>query len=148
MLKLSIITKFFALWMVFITSSITYIGLNSNDNKFFRFGPNKDFIVFRFAIDTWEKYIAISMYCICNAAIRCINLTVLIPWMINNVQNEHAIDKDKIMLSYEVSLITSIYSWFDWFISLNLLLSQVDMVLFESLSDIATALITTQVTGT
>jgi hypothetical protein len=41
----------------------------------------------------------------------------------------------KIKKQYEISIINTIYSWFDWLIYIHMLLAQVDMFLLELITD-------------
>jgi hypothetical protein len=41
----------------------------------------------------------------------------------------------KIRKQYEISIINTIYSWFDWLIYIHMLLAQVDMFLLELITD-------------
>jgi hypothetical protein len=54
------------------------------------------------------------------------------------VQNINAPNNDikEIPKQYEVSIINTIYSWFDWLIYINMLLAQVDMFLLELTTDV------------
>ena len=40
------------------------------------------------------------------------------------------------MFAYEVTYVSTIYNWVDWYIYMNLLLAQVDMLLTEILADL------------
>jgi hypothetical protein len=120
----------------------------TTDTTFYRFGPHSDLIVLGFVIDNYTKYLLIILYCMCNTLIRAINHSVIIPWITLTIQDTspEAEAKKAIMnqkMAYEISIISTIYAWFDWFIYINLLLAQVDMVLAEVGMDIiATAIIT------
>jgi hypothetical protein len=120
----------------------------SSDNTFYRFGPHSDFIVLGIHIDTFDKYILVLFYCACNTVIRNIRLDIILPWITLTVQDTspEAMER-KLTLNrrtaYEISIVAAIYAWFDWFIYINLLLSQIDMVLIEIGMDIiATSAIT------
>jgi hypothetical protein len=54
------------------------------------------------------------------------------------VQNINSPNNDikDIPKQYEVSIINTIYSWFDWLIYINMLLAQVDMFLLELTTDV------------
>jgi hypothetical protein len=46
-------------------------------------------------------------------------------------------------VAYEVSIVSTIYTWFDWFIYINLLLSQIDLLLVEIATDVIVTTIIT-----
>ena len=53
------------------------------------------------------------------------------------------------MFAYEVTYVSTIYNWVDWYIYMNLLLAQVDMLLTEILADlIMSGLVTYYYLGT
>jgi hypothetical protein len=45
------------------------------------------------------------------------------------------VEQIKIKKQYEISIINTIYSWFDWLIYIHMLLAQVDMFLLELTTD-------------
>jgi hypothetical protein len=55
-----------------------------------------------------------------------------------NVQNIKItnIDAKDISKQYEISIINTIYSWFDWLIYIHMLLAQIDMFLLELTTDV------------
>ena len=70
---------------------------------------------------------------------------ILLPWQTNSVQDITKIKKqDMKCFAYEVSFITTIYGWMDWYIYINLLLSQADMILIEISSDLIMSFATTR----
>jgi hypothetical protein len=76
---------------------------------------------------------------------RSIKISVLQAWLINDVQNDKPISPALVWQTYEVSVISCIYAWFDWFISINLLLSQIDIMMIEVVSDTITTIITNKI---
>jgi hypothetical protein len=54
-----------------------------------------------------------------------------------NIQDD-AVDKRKVdkAHAYEISVVSTIYSWFDWLIYIHMLLAQVDMVIIEMSADV------------
>jgi hypothetical protein len=149
-MQIILASRLLTVWMVCIG---TLMGVlisreKSSDNTFYRFGPHSDFIVLGIHIDTFDKYLLVLLYCACNTAMRNIRNDIILPWVTLTVfdTSPEAMDR-KLSLShkmaYEISNVSAIYGWFDWFIYINLLLSQVDMVLIEIGMDIvATSLIT------
>jgi hypothetical protein len=60
---------------------------------------------------------------------------VIAPWITLNVQNINVAEQIKVKKQYEISIINTIYSWFDWLIYIHMLLAQVDMFLLELTTD-------------
>lgn len=153
-----IVSRWILSWMIFITISLLTIKLkrNGNDNiengdgnqdkedLFYKVGPNVHLMIMGIRIDTYGKYFIVVSYCFINSMSRTLCNNVLHSWLINQIQDE---TKDKKMISkrfaYEVTCSTTIYFWFDWFIYMNILLSQIDMILIEIMADIVMSLMTT-----
>lgn len=115
------------------------------DLSFYRFGPGDDLYVIGIHIETIPKYIILVLYCFINSAVRGIVNTIIHPWIINHIQNTSVIKKpEEAAICYEVSLVSTFYQWFDWFIYMNILLSQIDMVMYEIAADMIVAYISTR----
>ena len=141
------ITQVYTAWMTAVMIAVTVVCTSDTNlpNKFFRAGPHSDMIVLNVPINTYGKYSLIVIYCVINSAMRSIKLGVLQAWLINDVQNDKPISPALVWQSYEVSVINCLYSWFDWFISINLLLSQIDIMMIEVVSDTITTIITNKI---
>jgi len=64
--------------------------------------------------------------------------------MINHIQDETKEKSIEIRtFAYEITCVTTIYAWFDWFIYINILLSQIDMVIIEIIADLIVSMLTT-----
>ncbi len=116
----------------------------SLENKFFNFGPSKDFKIIGICIDTYAKYCIIICYCFANSIFRTLHTNYLHPWIVNNVQDQKA-DK-KGLVKKEVFFIVSIsviYHWTDWLLYMNILLAQIDMLIIEVFADLGMSCITT-----
>lgn len=147
-----VVSRWVLFWMIFITISLSVIKLkyggsknkNGDEDYFYKMGPNVHLIIMGIRIDTYGKYFIVVSYCFINSMSRTLCNNVLHSWLINQVQDE---TKDKKMISkifaYEVTCSTTIYFWFDWFIYMNILLSQIDMILIEIMADIVMSLMTT-----
>jgi hypothetical protein len=118
---------------------LTYTIMNNilhTDSNVFRIGPNHDFYILGICIDTFPKYGMIVSFCFINSGIRSINGNVLHSWIINEIQdikNKNPINKNK---AFTITFISVIYNWFDFFMYMNILLSQIDMLLVEIVSDL------------
>jgi hypothetical protein len=134
------------LWMLMVTLSLSYLSHYANDEqkKFYQIGPNDHLMILGFHIDTYGKYIAVVGYSFINSMIRTLHSSFLHPWLINHIQDE---TKEKPIsirtFAYEVTFVTTIYVWFDWFIYMNILLSQIDMMIIEMIADVIMSSITT-----
>ncbi len=138
-----VVSRVITCWMVAISISMVSIITNyPNDTSFYRFGPQQDLVILGFVIDTSGKYSAVVLYALVNTVIRNLNDNVITPWIILNVQNLKApIVQDEetcniYRLHYEISIINTVYFWFDWLIYINMLLAQIDMFLIELITDI------------
>jgi len=112
-------------------------------------GPNPDLIIFGVIIDTWSKYLCIVLYCLINTTIRNAEQNILRTYITLHIQDdstEAMIRKRTInqMNAYEITVLTTIYAWFDWFMFIQILLTQVDMILIETSTDIIVSLIITR----
>jgi hypothetical protein len=84
----------------------------------------------------------IVLFCTINSAIRSLSHNFVNSWIINNIQDDKA-DKSKLnkRVAYQVSIINIIYTWVDWLLYMNILLSQIDMLMYEICSDIIVSII-------
>ena len=125
-------------WMCIIIISNIILTIKSSDNStFFRVGIHSDFIILGFVIDEYWKYFLIITYCFINSIIRKISHDILYPWLNNNIFDISYVKYRKNnKIAYELTTIGALYSWFDWFINFNLLLSQVDIFATELLVDV------------
>ena len=144
-MKTLIVSRVIAAWMIIIlTILLSYIFANTEkftgDTSFYRFGPNPELVILGITIDTPAKYGLIVLYAIINTIIRNLDHNVIAPWITLNVQNIKALptedtEKKDTKKQYEISIVNTIYSWFDWLIYIHMLLAQVDMFLLELTTD-------------
>jgi hypothetical protein len=126
-------------WMIIIIFLLAYTIINNilnTDSHVFRIGPNPDFFILGISIDTFPKYGIIVSFCFINSGIRSINGNVLHSWIINEVQDIKNKNPMNYKKAYVISFISIIYNWFDFFMYMNILLSQIDMLFVEILSDL------------
>jgi len=99
---------------------------------FYRFGPSSSLVVLGLTIDTIAKYVSVLIYCFINTCIRNINNQIVTPW-ITLVVHDTTVNKNHLSqpLIYEIVTISTVYTWVDWFIYINLLFAQIDMVIVE-----------------
>ena len=130
-------------WMLSSICLYVYISTEINSDMI-KFGPNDTLIIFDMSIDNNFKYASIIIFCFLNSMIRTINTNILQPWIINNIQDTDKITNINIMQGFKISYIYTIYVWFDFFIYMNIVFSQVDILLFEILADLIMITIVTK----
>ena len=139
-----IISRILAAWMGIITLLMVNIAADNAADPFYRFGPQPDLVILGYTIDTLPKYGLVIVYALANTVVRNLNHNIIAPWITLNVQDTGnvwmGINRSH---AYEISLVSTLYSWFDWLIYIHMLLAQVDMVLIEMGTDVlSTAVIT------
>ena len=135
-------------WISFIIIGLIVLLTQQKDKSnlyFYRFGPSDKLIIMGIMINTPIKYIIIVLFSLINSAIRSLSQIFVSSWIITNIQDEKA-DKYKFKnrLAYQVSIINITYSWVDWLLYMNILLSQIDMLLYEIFSHIIVSIICTR----
>ena len=138
-----VVSRIITCWMVVIlTIMLSYLFANkedyTGDTSFYRFGPNPDLVIIGIVIDTPTKYGLVVLYAVINTVIRNLDHNIIVHWIMLNVQNIKItnIDAKDISKQYEISIINTIYSWFDWLIYIHMLLAQIDMFLLELTTDV------------
>ena len=142
-----IVSRIVVLWviMIFMTIGLLYSKMNEEALMFYNFGPNNSLLVFGINIDTYPKYIVIVLYCFLNSLVRTASKDILGAYLTNSVQDvTREKSKNIRCFAYEVTYVTSIYGWIDWYIYMNLLLAQVDMLIIEISSDLIMSVLTTR----
>ena len=111
-------------WIVIINFSLVYMATKTkNESTIFKIGPSDTLVILENQIDDYFKYTAVVLFCFVNSAFRTLNSNMLHSWVINNVQDT---DKEIYVNSahaFEISLVTSLYTWFDFFMYMNILMS-------------------------
>lgn len=144
-IKVELITgRVIVFWMIFVISC--FIGILSSGidrPQIFQFGPNENLFILDIRVNTIEKYLAVVAFCFLNSFIRGSNNYVLYSWITHNVQDKLPDETASVYESYKLSYIATIYHWFDWFMYMNILLSQIDMLLIEIAGDLIVTTILT-----
>lgn len=136
-IKIHYLTRCLMIWMMLVILIIS-LFIRNNAGGFFRIGPHKDMIIMGIVIDNGSKYIIVSFYCVVNSCIRALFHNILSPWLINNVQDtSKAMNSEIKKYAYEVTVVYTLYNWFDWFLTLQVLLSQIDMFILELIADMS-----------
>jgi hypothetical protein len=90
-------------------------------------------------IDTAGKYFFVVLYSMINTCIRSARVNILSPWVTLNVQDESKpLGTLNRFHAYEITLVANLYTWVDWWISVSMLLSQVDLIVIEVFFDFVT----------
>lgn len=130
-MNIILLSRLITLWIICCSILLSFI-VDKND-KFYKFGPNKDLSFIGITIDTSLKYFYICIYCFINTIIRSTNHNIIQPWITLKIQD--STNKTIVKHAHEIVSLNIIYTWFDWFIYINLLLTQIDMILIEILSE-------------
>jgi hypothetical protein len=141
-----VISKLLYTWMISIIILIAIISryANATQQKFYKFGPNETLTILGLSINTWEKYIGVALYCFINSIMRTLMEAIIRPWIINNIQDESKIKYAHLRcFSYEMTFVNTSYLWFDFFIYMSILFSQIDMLLIEVIADLCITFLTT-----
>ena len=133
-------------WMLTVISALGIL-LNQQGllgTHIYRVGPNSDLYILGFCIDTVPKYWGIAAFCFVNAGMRTLNGEVLRPWITTQVQDiSKPVEQIPRVKAYTISCIASLYGWFDFFMYMNILLTQIDMMFIEVSADMTMTLILT-----
>ena len=138
MVNIEIITsRIIFIWMCTI---IIFIFLYTTSNKdiitLFKIGPNSELFILHIAIDTTTKYMTVVSFCFVNSIFRSLNHNILQPWIINEIQDVSKNNITNFGFCYELSCNSAIYIWFDFFMYMHILMSQIDLLLVEIVADV------------
>jgi hypothetical protein len=133
-----VVSRFTSAWMFL---GIFIIATSKKSSPFFENGPNDNLSILGVSINTYPKYIGLLFYTVVNTCIRSAVHNIVSPWVLLNVQDK---TKPWQKNSYEISTNLTIYIWFDWFVNMNVLLSQIDIAIIDLLTETAMCLIITQ----
>ncbi len=99
---------------------------------FYQFGPSEHLIILGLVIDSYALYAGVVFYSFFNTLIRNLNNKIVCAW-ITLVVHDTTVSKHDIsqLYIYEITIMSAIYTYIDWFIYLNLVFSQLDIVLIE-----------------
>jgi hypothetical protein len=132
-------------WICIVSFCIGTLHNHSESvSAFYNIGPNPSLVILGFVINNYNKYIVVVSYCFINSIFRSLFHNILTPWVTNVVQDITK-PKPKIihLFAYESAIIITVYTWFDWFLYYNILVSQIDLLLVEIIMDLMMALIIT-----
>ena len=132
-------------WICIVSFCIGILHSHSESvSAFYNIGPNSSLIILGFSIDSYNKYLFIVGYCVINSIFRSLFHNILTPWVTNVVQDITKLKPRSMhMFAYESAIIVTVYTWFDWFLYYNILVSQIDLLIVEISMDLIMALIIT-----
>jgi len=117
------------------------IVLSNKNTQFFNYGPNKNLKIIGIIVDTPSKYFFLILFTFFNTCLRTCFHNIVSPWIILNVQDE---TKPWHKESYEMSITSVLYIWFDWFVNISILLSQYDLALIDIFAEITMCIVVTR----
>jgi len=133
-------TRGITIWMIAVIGFLLYITRKYSIS--FPIGPNPELVILQIPINTPAKYIGVITICFSNSIFRSLKNNILQSWIINHLQDEQSTEYID-WFSYEISCVNTIYAWFDWFLYMHILLSQIDLFLVEVSADIMMTLLIT-----
>ena len=140
------ISRTFMVWIMIIYATFVIVLSNTSDKykEFYRIGPHEDLVILGIQIDTLPKYWFLVTYSFVNSIFRTLSHSYIRPWILNNIQNEQK-EKTHIdsKLAYEMITISTVYEWTDWLLYMNILLSQIDMLLVEIIAELGISYVVT-----
>ncbi len=132
------IGRIIMLWISFVSGCLFWIVRENNGVKdtIFNVGPNPDLLILAICIDTPAKYMMVVAFCLINSGVRTIHHNILQSWIINTIQDEKSVIRVKPIVAYEVSFVSTVFVWFDFFMYMNILMSQIDLFVVEIAMDL------------
>lgn len=139
------ITRLIILWITLVSGFIVYYNTiyNVDTNSIFKYGPNNMLVIIYIPINTPIKYTVVVLFCMFNSIVRSCNQNILHPWITNEIQDLNNHNKINRRFCYEISVVSCLYNWFDFFMYMNILMSQIDLFLVEVLSDVLVSIFIT-----
>ena len=134
-------------WTVTILISLIVLLKKGTAFKdFYQFGPSPNLVILGLVVDNYTLYTGIIFYSFFNTVIRNMNNQVVCAWITLVVHNT-TIPKDDIpqLYIYEITLMSSFYTYIDWFIYLNLVFSQIDIILIELVGELFITFMVTRI---
>ena len=131
------ISRVIFVWIVAVNVILGIIIKNSSTkSNIFNIGPNSSLFILEICVDTPVKYGSVMLFCLINSGIRTMNHSILQSWITNTVQDTSNTTPVDARQAYEISYISTIYNWFDFFMYMNILMSQIDLFVIEILMDL------------
>jgi hypothetical protein len=140
-----ITSRIISIWIFIITSFIFFTLKQQHETlPLFQFGPNTELFILYIPINTNIKYSFVVSFCFFNSIIRSLNHNILQSWIINEIQDTTKNNISSAYISYEISCVSTIYNWFDFFMYMHILMSQIDLLFVEITADMIMTIIITK----
>ena len=104
-------------------------------------GPNEHLIIINININNYLRYFLVMLYLFINTIIRTINTDFIKPWIILNLQNKIVLLDISNTFCYNIIIISTLYVYFDWYLSLVLIFTQLDVVLSSIIMEVISQII-------
>lgn len=129
-------------WIILIIGFLIYLSIQESVN--FKIGHNPELFILHIPINTPEKYITVVLFCFSNSIFRSLQHNILQPWITNHIQDTNSTyESNTYISSYEISTVSTIYIWFDFFMYMHILMSQIDLLLVEVSADVIMTILIT-----
>ncbi len=144
-----VVSNALRLWLCIILAILgvacqSRASADDDSPAFFSVGPSASLVVLNIPIHTWTRYACVVLYTVCSTVFRTLHSEVLSPWSVNTVQTSDP--KTVYVQSHALSvvMVSVMFTWLDWFMSLKILLSQLDFLLVEVGGNLVVTLYTTR----
>ncbi|NBX49055.1 hypothetical protein EBT25_03765 [bacterium] len=119
------------------------VASEKTPTSFWKIGPSQDLSILDVKIDTPGRYFMVILYTIISTIVRTIQQEIVSPWIIQTVQNDKPKDDYTKRYAQQIVLGEVLYRWFDWFMYMHILLTQIDMMVIELIGNLGTVAYTT-----
>jgi len=124
---------------------VLLVTFRFTESPFFRLGPNATLRFFDNPVDTWPKYIGLCFYVVMQQIVQTYGLETITPFMINEVQNRSVkILPESSKATLSVITVWYTYLWLGRIISIQLLLSQFDLLVLVLCTDLTVTFLVTK----
>ena len=135
-------------WIVIVFSSIVSYSV-LYDNNFLQLGPNNTLHFLYIAIDTWPKWVALTIFVVLTQILKVLADEIVSPWILNTIMDHKSteVTTSAMTVTYtEAQCICQTYYLFAAsvkFITISITISQIDLVTVLIVTDIVVSLYTT-----
>jgi hypothetical protein len=131
---------------IFTIAIITLKNREILDSEYYRIGPSDGLYVLGVQIKSFKTYIALVIFSLINIVFREINQDIINPWLINHMQNISCPKELKEMKdAMFINSVFTLFTWLDWFISINMITTQIDFLFFESIFNVGISILGTYI---
>jgi hypothetical protein len=140
------VATYLIVWLLVISTLLfaAFCAGAQGDNTFFAFGPHPTLQLVGLPIHTWTSYWGVVVYTLGSTCFRTLHGEVLSPWIMQRVQTTDAKSAYTHQNATFIVMVSVVFTWLDWFMYLNILLTQLDFLLLEVVGNILVTLYTTR----